>query len=100
MSISIKDMKRQLNIELSYTDDDATLQRYIDIATISVQTYCNDGLSGYTGSTSIPLPVEQSIILLATHFYINRNMVSFGQGTEIPYSFRFLLDPYKNFQIN
>ena len=99
MSVSIKDLKRQLNVEFSYTDENAILQRFLDIANIAVLTYCNEGLSGYTGTTEQPLPVQQSVILLATHFYINRNMVSFGQGTEIPYSFRFLLDPYKNFII-
>lgn len=100
MALSIKDLKRQLNIELQYLDEDAVLQRFLDIANVAVLTYCNDGLSGYTGTTEQPLPVQQAVILLASHFYINRNMVSFQQGTEIPYSFRWLLDPYKNFIIN
>jgi len=35
--------------------------------------------------------------MLAAHFYLNRNMVSFAQGAEVPYSYRFLLDPYRDF---
>jgi hypothetical protein len=96
--ININQLKRQLNIELSYLDDDAILQHLIDVTEIAVSNYLGtDALSGYTND--IPKPVVQATLLLAGHFYMNRNMVSFANGVEIPYSFRFLLDPYKNWTI-
>ena len=99
MEIEINKLKRQLNIEIDYTNDDAILQQYIDVACIAVENYCGEAsLSGYTTET-IPLPIVQAGILFASHMYMNRNMVSFGSGVEIPYSFRFLLDPYKNYVV-
>lgn len=97
MNVNINQLKRQLNIELDYVDDDAILQHMLNVATLSVQTYLgSNALTGYTDNT-IPVSIEQAVIMLAAHFYLNRNMVSFAQGTEVPYSFRFLLDPYKDF---
>jgi hypothetical protein len=93
MAININSLKRQLNIELTYTDDDAILQHLLDVTETSVENYC--GYNALTGYTSLPLPVIQATIMLAAHFYQNRNMVSFSQGYSIPFSFRFLLDPYK-----
>jgi hypothetical protein len=64
--------------------------------------------SGYTGTTIItgstgttttailPISIEQAIIMLAAHWYINRNIVSFAQPWDVPYSFKFLLDYYRN----
>jgi len=97
MNVNVNMLKRQLNIEQDYHDDDAILQHFLDVAEQSVTTYCGvTGLTEYT-DTTMPISIHQAVILLASHFYLNRNMVSFGQGTEIPYSFRFLLDPYRDF---
>lgn len=96
MNITITQLKRQLNIESTFTDDDAILQHFLDVAEQSVYNYCGTtGLTMYDDIT-MPISISQAVILLASHFYLNRNMVSFGQGTEIPYSFRFLLDPYRD----
>ena len=108
MDINITQLKRQLNIELDYTDDDFFLQNLLQSSISAVQTYLGvNALTGYTGfevsgyTSNVPLPPEiyQSIIMLAAHLYLNRNIVSFGVGTEIPYSFKFLLGPYKNYVI-
>jgi hypothetical protein len=95
MNITISQLKRQLNIEPEFTGDDIILQQMLDVAVLSVQTYLGiNALTGYTDST-IPITIHQAVIMLAGHFYINRNIIAFAQGTEIPYSFKWLLDPYK-----
>lgn len=86
-------LKSHLNIETDYTDDDTLLQYYLDVSQNLIFQELNDfTLTGSTISTSI----FHAIILLASHFYLNRNMVSFSQGLEIPYTFKYLLSPYKN----
>lgn len=97
INVNINQLKRQLNIEESYVDDDPLLQHFLNVAEESVIQYCGlTGLTMYT-DTTLPISIHQATILLAAHFYLNRNLVSFAQGTEIPYSFRFLLDPYRDF---
>ena len=95
MELTIQDLKRQLNIELSFTDEDLLLQHMLDVSTSAVETYLGvHALTGYTGTT-MPKEIIQAIVMLAAHFYINRNMVTFAQGIELPYSFKFLLSPYR-----
>ena len=95
---TLAELKRNLNIEQEFTDDDLLLNSLMNVATLSVQNYCNLGLSGYTGTTA-PVVVKQAAIMIASHLYINRTPVTYGSPIEIPYTFRFLLDPYKNFII-
>lgn len=96
MTIHINQLKRQGSIELSYTDDDILLQQLLDAAIDASLKYCNGGLSG---TTEIPKGAEQAIIMFAYHLFLNRNIVSFAQGVEIPLAYKFLLDPYKNYVI-
>lgn len=93
---TLNELKQQLNIEQSFTDDDLLLTNLGNVATQAVDNYTNYGLTGYT-TTNIPISVKQAALMLAGHLYINRQLVSFAQGFEIPYSYKFLLDPYKNF---
>ena len=96
---TLNELKQNLNIELDYTNDDIYLTGLTSVACQAVDNFTNYGLTGYTGNT-IPISVKQAAIMLASHLYLNRTPVSFAQGYEIPYSFQFLLNPYKNFVAN
>ena len=96
--ITLQELKRHLNVESDYIDDDGILQDLIEVTAIAIKNYLNNELSGYT-ETNIPLTIKQASLLLAAHLYTNRQIISFANGVEIPYTFKFLLDPYKNFVI-
>lgn len=97
--ITLFELKRHLNIETSYNEDDTYLQDVLAVSQLAIENYCNLGLSGYTDET-IPVTVKQATLLLAAHFYLNRQLVSYAQGYEIPYTFKFLLNEYRNLIIN
>lgn len=48
------------------------------------------------GYTSVPLPIRQAIVLLAGHFYENREPIgdTVGEKAELPFGVRALLEPY------
>lgn len=94
----LSELKKHLNIESTFYDDDSYLANLIDVAELSVNNYCNDGLANYADS-DIPITVKQATLLLAAHLYITRTIVSYAQGVEIPYSFKFLLNPYRVYTI-
>ena len=99
--MNISQLKRQLKIEEDYLDDDIILQFYLDVAepaAINFLNYDTKSISGITGST-MPMPVQQAILILASHLYINRTPVSFGQPYVIPYTLEWLLMPYKYFTV-
>ena len=93
---TLYEIKKHLNIESSFTDDDSYINQLLSVAELAINNYCNNGLSGYTSST-IPVTIKQASLLLTAHFYLNRQIISFANGIEIPYTFQFLLNPYKNY---
>ncbi len=96
--ITLNELKTHLNIDL---------QDIISVAELAVYNYLNGGLSGETievvisGETflAIPKDIKHACLLIASTLYLNRTAVSFGQGFKLPYSFDFLLSPYRNFTI-
>jgi len=94
----LSELKKHLNIETTFTEDDTYLSTLIDVAELSINEYCNGGLETY--ESEIPVTVKQATLILAAHLYINRTAVSFVQALEIPYSFKFLLNPYRIYTIN
>lgn len=91
--------KRHLNIETEFSDDDVYITSLLNVAELSIQNYCNDELfSEYTELTA-PVTLKQAVYFLIGNFYANRQIVSFAQGVEIPYTFQFLLNPYKNYVV-
>ena len=96
--VKIQELKFHLNIEDSFVSDDTYLNQLINVAEASIKNYCNGGLSTYTGSTC-PVEIREAVLLLASHLYINRQPIAFGQPYKIPYTFEFLLSPYKNYSI-
>lgn len=98
--MNIQELKRQLQIEPDYTDEDIQLQHYLNVADQAVLNYLNitGSTSGVTG-TNMPAPVLQGILLFAAHLYTTRQIISYGQGYKIPLTFEFLLNPYKEFTV-
>lgn len=91
-------LKAHLNIEASFTDDDTLLTDLIGVAEGAIKDYVCGGLEDYTEET-MPDVVKHAALLLSAHLYLNRSMVSFAQGYEIPYSFKFLLNPYRVYTV-
>jgi hypothetical protein len=91
-------LKTHLNIETAFTDDDTYLTDIIAVVEMSIKSYCNGGLDEFSDQT-MPVVVKHCALLLAAHLYLNRTMVSFAQGYEIPYSYKFLLNPYRIYTV-
>ena len=91
-------LKAHLNIESSFVEDDTLLADIIAVAEGAISDYTCGGLDEYTDET-MPEVVKHAALLLSAHLYLNRAMVSFAQGYEIPYSFKFLLNPYRIYTV-
>jgi len=100
---TVAELKQHLNIEENFNDDNNYLLELISVSEMAVSDYLNGGLSGSTVTftvsgttiTALPKTIKQACMLLAAHFYINRTPIAFTNSQEIPYTFQFLLNPYK-----
>lgn len=93
---TVAELKKHLNIESDWTEDDNYLQELLNVAELAVSNYCNGGLDE---ETEIPVTVKQAYLFLAAHYYLNRTPIAFTSTSELPYTFQFLLNPYRNFVI-
>jgi hypothetical protein len=97
--ITIEELKRQLFIELDYTDEDSYLKSLIEVAVESVATYLNLSISTLYTDVTLPKAIKHGMLLVASNLYENRTPVAFAKAYEIPLGFKFLLDPYRNYVV-
>lgn len=93
MIATISELKYNLNIEQDYTEEDAYLLQLLEVSEQSVFNYLDKTKEDFT---QIPSSIKHAIILLASQFYENRTPIAFASSSKIPYSFEFLLAPYRN----
>jgi len=92
-------IKAHLNIETGYTADDTYITSLIGVTEGAIADYCNGGLASYTEAEDVPVAVKHAALIMAANLYLNRSPVSFAQGYKVPYSFEFLLNPYRIYTI-
>lgn len=98
MYVTIEEIKQHLYIE--FEADDAMLADMIQASEDIIQKYLNttfDTLLNENGT--LPFPIKQAIKIMVGNLYANRESVSFNAyPSKIPYSYEYLLQPYKNFK--
>lgn len=94
MIVQVSSLKENLNIEQDYNLEDEYLTMLLQVAEDAVFNHLDKKPSDFE---VIPKPVIFAVIILASQFYENRTPVAFAQAYKIPYSFEFLLSPYKDY---
>lgn len=95
MYITLDMAKKHLNIDEYFTDDDEYIVHLILAAEDAISAHIDAPLSVYeTVCGELEEGLKHGILLLVAHFYNSREAVSFGQGTEVPLSFQYLINKY------
>lgn len=99
MYITLEEIKKHLQIDVDYVDDDSYLLSLVEVAEQSVSQHINRDLGGYKRyKGDIPAPIKHAILLMCAHLYSNREIAMTGVSTaKIPLSFEYLLSPYINY---
>lgn len=100
MYVNLQQLKKHLNIDSSFHDDDELLCDFCSTAEQCVERHIDDKLEDIiiaSGRTTLPPTLIQAILILAANFYANRESIAFSSHTELPYSLTYLLDLYKNY---
>lgn len=91
-------LKKHLNIDESFIDDDEYIKALCLAAENAVENHLQRPLSEITNERGkLPPAVKHAILLLVGHFYANRESVSFASASEIPLAYQYLLQPYKSY---
>ena len=97
-SICLGCVKKHLQIDESFKDDDSYLELLIEVAKQSVLQHldidwCSDGLE----QVEFPLPIIHAMLLLIGNLYANREPVAFNTVSKVPFTYEYLLGLYKQY---
>lgn len=81
-----------------FSDDDQYLAHLLDAAELYVTTATNrstDELLAMGDGEHLPATLQQAVLLIAGHWYNQREAVSGVQMAEVPYTLQALIKPYR-----
>ena len=80
-----------------FADDDQYLQHLLDAAEDHVATSTNRSLAELTeiGGGELPMPLTHAVLLIAGHWYNQREAVAGVAMAEVPYTLQALIKPYR-----
>ena len=99
MYVSLDLIKRHLNIDSTFTEDDEYLTMLEGVAEKTIQrNICCVLKDMEDGEGKIPSPLCQAILLYVGLLYNSREAVAYGGNpVEVPYTFNYLLGLFKNY---
>lgn len=99
MYVQLYEIKKHLNINSDFHDDDEYLGYLEEVAEKVVENNIDTKLRKLEdGDGDIPSPLKQAMLLLIANFYANRESVAFSQSTEVPVSYKYLIDLFRNYR--
>ena len=102
MYLQLNEIKKQVNIDKWFTEDDDYLMSLGEVAEQIVDEHINNNLANILEDNdgNLPAPIRQAMLLLVGNLYQNREGISFTQAYEIPLAYSYLLFPYKDYKNN
>lgn len=93
---TIDEIKKHLNIDMEFTDDDEYILSLEGVSEAIVAEHIRQSLSDIAESNEgqLPAPIKHAILLLTGTYYANRESVTFASAHELPTSYEYLLSPY------
>lgn len=98
MYLNLDLIKKHLNIEKEYTLDDEYILSLMCVAEDAVAKHIDNKLQNLEDADgNLPSALLHAIMLLVANFYANRESVAFASSSEIPTSYNYLLDLFKDY---
>lgn len=95
--LTLTEIHKHLNLDDSFTDDDAYLEALGDAAEDVVSRYIDQPLSLLEKDGSIPQALKFAALLWIGTMYAVRESVSSTNMVAVPHSFEMLCQMYKNY---
>lgn len=94
--VDLELLKRHVRAD-DFSDDDAYLQHLLDSAEEYLTLATNRSIAELVdmGGGSLPYSLTHAVLLIAGHWYNQREGVASVQMTEVPYTLQALIKPYR-----
>lgn len=98
MYIDIERIKKHLNIDEYFTDDDEYIESLAVVAEAAVQKDMDISFSKLMQDGELPEPIVHACLLFIGNMYNNRESANSKSMVEVPYAYKYLLDLYHNYK--
>lgn len=96
--LKLNEIKQHLNIDEYFIADDSYVTSLGDVAEAVVEKHIDNSLDMLCDSEGVlPAPLRHAMLLLIGNFYANRESVTMLNAKELPLSYNYLLDLFKNY---
>lgn len=92
--MDLERIKKHLNIDETFVDDDVYLLELYNVCKTIVEKHT---CTSFNDDEEIPHPLQQAILMLIGNYYANRESIAFASSAEIPLTYTYILDLYKNY---
>ena len=99
MYVTLNLVKKHLNIDDSFTEDDNYITSLIKVAEDAVAKNENIALKAMIAGGELHTSVIHSILLLVGNLYNNREATSYSVVSEVPYTYKYLINLNRNFTV-
>lgn len=97
--ISIEDIKNHLNIDTDFIADDKYLGQLIEVAQGAVERNIDRKLEDLEDvNGQLPETLLQAVKFLVGNYYANRESVAFAATHDVPHSYQYLIDLYRDYR--
>lgn len=91
-------IKKHLNIDDSFTEDDDYLIELERVALALVEKHIDRPIKDLLDEGGeLPTPLSQAVLLQIGNMYQSRESVAFSNAVELPKSYDYILDMYKDY---
>lgn len=98
MYLQLDLIKKHLNIDDYYKDDDDYLLYLANVAELTVERHIDNNLSSLANDRGdLPSPLLHAMLLFIGDMYANRESISYASVHEVPFSYDYLLTLFKKY---
>lgn len=99
MHIELERIKKHLNIDSGYTDDDEYIEYLETVAEQIVEKHIDKTLEDIIAEDGeVPTPLLQAMLLIIGNFYDNRESVAYNNVVEVPKTLSYILSMYRDYK--
>ena len=99
--LTLDEIKKHLNIDNWFTDDDSYLEGLAEVAQIAVEKHIGYTLNELEYDYGIvPKSIIHAMLLMIGNWYNNRESLSTLTLKEVPLAYQYLLQQFKNYTYN
>ena len=101
MYLELEQIKKHLNIDEYFKDDDKYILYLGQVAEEVVQKHIDADIKAIVSKNEgvLPPPLAHAMLLFIGDMYASRESISYSNAVEIPFSYDYLLSLYKDYSV-